>query len=486
MPDISADDFLGLTQEKEQAPPKNKSMFDQVSAFARSAGQGLYLGALDEIQAGIATPITSILRGQSPLKEYQRNLAIARNQLSNYKNNYPLESLVGEVAGSIPSGNALAKFGLKAIPAAASAAVQANPILGGAFAGGVGSSVYGFNEGGGGLESRIQNAGEQGITGALVGSALGQASKMFGMNPPSNTSKKIAEQSSAKYAAATEKGGIIKPERYNAFLNSLDDKVSKDPILSEMSITKSPVKGVIEDLSLKKGKPLTLDEAQIIDESLSDVVDAAMNNGMPTKASLKIKEIQENLRDLVLNAEEADVIGGSEGFQFLKEARDLWSQSRSMRDIEKIIENSLRTDNPAMSLKTGFRNLLNNPKRTRGLKENEIKAIKNAANTGAVTDVLRQLGSRLIGIGSAVTGGVGQTAGSIAGSALSRNAATTNQLEKARRIIDVIGNRGNDSALLNLYNPNIARSMGSAGSGAINNLQYQEPIVTVRPSDKYK
>lgn len=175
--------------------------------------------------------------------------------------------------------------------------------------------------------------------------------------------------------------------------------------------------------------------SQITNEFLSDSVADAKNINNIRKQISDQEKIIKNLEreNMIINKERLET--GKEGFEALKQGRQLWSRAAKLRDIEKIISRAEMTDNPATALKTGFRTLYHNPDRMRGYSADEKKLIKQAAESGIITDILRTFGSRLnpiISVGSG--GGLGATAATQAGSMASRGLATKLQLDKAQRL----------------------------------------------------
>jgi hypothetical protein len=127
------------------------------------------------------------------------------------------------------------------------------------------------------------------------------------------------------------------------------------------------------------------------------------------------------------------------GFDALKEGRMLWSKQAKLRDIERIITRAEMSDNPATTIKTGFRTLFNNANKVKYFNETEKKLIKKAATTGIITDSLRTIGSRLIPIGSIVAGGgLPSTMASTLTSTASRNLASKSQIAKAEKLAEAI------------------------------------------------
>lgn len=258
------------------------------------------------------------------------------------------------------------------------------------------------------------------------------------------TSEQIRKQASNSYKEADELGGILKPEVTNKFVDDLDKMLPQTEKGRVLQGGDNPVATVIERMKSFRDQPMTLQEAQELDELLADQI--TYDLGKMTKEGKKIFDIQTSLREALAGATDADTIGGRAGFDAWKKGQKLWSQSLKMRDIERIMERAEMMDVPATGIKTGFRTLATNPNRMRGFSKPEQEAIRKAAETGIATDLLKVFGSRLIPIaGSAAGYGAGGPLGSLATGAAtyglstaSRNAATKMQTSKAQKVADLV------------------------------------------------
>lgn len=270
--------------------------------------------------------------------------------------------------------------------------------------------------------------------------AIQQAASKF-TAPKSEDIRKLASKS---YQDADSAGGVLKPEFTNKFVDDLDKMLPQTEKGKILQGKDSPVATVIERMKSFRDQPMTLQEAQEIDELLADQI--TYDLGKMTKEGKKIFDIQTSLRETIDSAADTDIIGGRGGFEALKEGRKLWSKSLKLRDVERIMERAEMMDVPATGIKTGFRTLLSNPNRMRGFNAAEKEAIKKAAETGIVTDILRVAGSRLVPIASGAVGyGTGGPIGSMVSgglsygaSTLSRNGATAIQRTKAQKVADLI------------------------------------------------
>ena len=253
------------------------------------------------------------------------------------------------------------------------------------------------------------------------------------------TSDDIKNQAGKFYDLAEQKGGTIKSNLTDDFLDNLQKSVAPQTRAGKILTGDNEVTQSLSRLEELRGTSLTLKEAQDVDQILGGTITklAATDKA----AARKFGIIQDELRDIIEGADISDVTGGSEGFEALKEGRKLWARQSRLNEIERIIERADLTDNPATSLRSGFRTLVSNPKRIRGFSKTEQEMIRSAAKTGIVTDTLRVLGSRLIPIGSVATGGgLGAAAAAQVGATAARSAATRVQLRKASKLADSIAN----------------------------------------------
>lgn len=249
----------------------------------------------------------------------------------------------------------------------------------------------------------------KGVSAAQIAQRGGRAAKesvqRVATQAPVITSDDIGVLASNFYKRAEELGGNLTPQFTNDFIDSVEG-LAPQTEAGRILGGEDAFSKVVERVTQLRDQPLTLQAAQEVDELLGDAVDAALDQGRFTKQARKILQIQDTFREGIEKASEGAIIGGKEGFEALKEGRRLWGASRRLEDIERIIARAELTDNPATAIRTGFRNLVTNPKRIRGFKPKEIKMMKKAAKTGIVPEILRvTLGSRLVPIITAGSGG---------------------------------------------------------------------------------
>lgn len=221
---------------------------------------------------------------------------------------------------------------------------------------------------------------------------------------PAKTSQDFKDLASASYKAADEAGGVLTPDVTNGFIAKAKEVLPQTEAgkLVAGNSEVSDLVGRIEGLS---GQPLSLKAAQEIDEHLGDIGYSLTDaRGNLTKQGINVLKLQSALRDSISSATEANVVGGKAGFDALQQARGYWSKAMQLGDLERIATRAESMDNPLLSVRTGLRQIVNNPKRMRQFAPAVQDAIKEAAKSGFVGDMLRIASSKLLPIGAAAVG----------------------------------------------------------------------------------
>jgi hypothetical protein len=288
--------------------------------------------------------------------------------------------------------------------------------------------------------------------GGLIGGLLGGASTYrYGAAPVARglakpaidvpTADDIRSLANQKYQEAAQAGGVFSPKLSNKFLAEATKQFEAPSELAAKAAKPSEALKYIEDFGVFADKPMSLADAQYLDEYLGDAIDSFVDTttGKVSKQGQKLVSVQDTLRRTVLEAPESEIVGGRAGVDALAEGRQLWQRQAKLRDIEKIIARAELTQNPAQSLKTGFRNLLTNPNRIKGFSADEKELVRQAAESGRVGDLMQTFGSRLLPIINVASGGgVGGVLGTVAGSELARSGASGAQLARANRLVESV------------------------------------------------
>lgn len=463
--------------EAAEPSPKNQPRESFGRTVLEQGLQGATFGFADEITDRIGAGIASVATGQDFGELLQEARGLTEERFKRQFEQRPITSIASNLGGALVTGaaGAATKAGAGIGNLVRSGNI-ASRIGKGAAVGAASGAAFGSGTAKDG--ERADGAKSGAILGAatggvipIIGAAGSGINRVLGKKSPIPNADQLRKQASALYKQADEIGGVLKSEVTDSFLDSVQG-LRPQTKAGKLLQGDTPFTKIAQNLESLRGKKLSLAEAQEVDEFLGDAIDGLTEMGRLTKQGKKILDIQTAFRNQIEDAAEGMVEGGKAGFNALKEGRKLWSTSRKLADVERIIQRAELTDNPASSIKSGFRTLLNNPKRLKGYTKAEKKAIKKAAETGLATGALRILGSRLnsiIAIGSGA-GGLGGTAAISAGSAASRGAASAIQIGKAKNVANIVANQGrlqkqglitlNRPKSLTTTNPLIAATQG--------------------------
>lgn len=434
MPKERIKELISTKYPSEISGQKKVPRGNLLQEFNRYSGM-----AQGKVLEGLLTPVTLVgdVLNWGINKATGSNLGSASETVKNIIGAPQPETSGERIAGDVISAVSGVGSLMKAGKALASTAPKVSQFLAAApkqqLAAAAGSAVgagVSRETGGGELEQLVIGLGAGLGAGALASS-----------RNAAQTADQLRKQAGTMYKVAEEKGGVLKPEFADKFVDEIQ-KLKPQSAVAKQFVGDSDFTQAIERLSGIKGQRITLDAANELDKLFTqEISKPAYTNaiGKLTEEGKKIFEIQTVFRNMINSADESMIEGGKAGFESLKQARALWSKSRKLADVEAIIERAALTDNPASSIKSGFRTLASNPRRLKGYTKEEVRAIRKAAETGVITDTLRTVGSRLtsiISLGSG--GGVGQSAAAMAASTASRNAASAMQVKRAQSVADLI------------------------------------------------
>lgn len=361
------------------------------------------------------------------------------------------------------------------------------------------SALYGFANGDD-TASRISNAGvsagiasvasplvtaaSRNIVEPAIGRLVEGARSALGYPSAVNSSGFVAPSTSAEaraaaqadYALADQKGGTLAPQFTNKFIDEAQ-KVMPQTQAGKIVAGESPAAQLVGRLDALRDKPLSLQEAQEVDEALGDHIDSFVDKttGRLTKEGKKLFDIQTSFRNMLENPDPGDIVGGAEGLEAWKSGQQKWAQAARMGDIERIMNRAEMMDNPATSYRSGFRTLASNPNRMRGFSDDEKDLINRAAKASLPAEAMRTLGSRLLSIAGVSTGHPAVALGTQLGTAAARSAAGAMQASRAQDVIDAIANRRNPT-------PTMLPSSTSSFLAPIAGVEGENSL---RPSQKY-
>lgn len=394
-------------------PQTESGVFD---ALSRGRDSGLMFGWDDEIAAGMLSPIEAtkrFIQGQGfnlgdVYSELQKEFDTEKKQR---RENHPVASAIGEVAGGLASGGGLAKAGVTLAGKATSTA--------GRIAGGTGEGIaYGAVIGAGEAEQGERSKGA--LTGAAIGAitgGLGEGAvtaltrrKVLKETIPQLADLKAASQSLYRDA---KNANVALKQPY--FANVIGRMKAAAGRVNEKLHPKST--GVLEVLEKEIGRTPSLQE---VDE-VRRIVAGARKTAEPDDARLLGKMLKTLDRSLDNIPTGASTGNAADGIKYWREAQALWAKQAKTEIIEDIME---KARNQATGFENGmrvqFRQLANNKKRFSQFSEEERSAIKRIVRGGPIENALRAVGwlSPTGVFGALTTGAVGTSTGILPGAAM--------------------------------------------------------------------
>lgn len=403
-------DVLAFAQQQMAAAPGAGDEQSYASGLLDSATQGLSFGFGDELTAAEAavlgrTPEGGFFDYSQPIGErYDRALAAERGQQEQFRETNPVSSVAAEVAGAVPT----AMLPLGALGRAAQGASLPTRVAAGSAIGAGQGGVYGFGSGEGGFQERAQDA----LVGAGIGGGIGAAAPAVGgavraaargvggrravneianFAPDTDHLRMAADRA---YARAKQAGATLKPEPVRQMVQSLTEEMTEKGFHPRLH-PKAAV--ALEELAKAVDTPETAPAFTTLRRFASN----AAGSIDPDERRIG-KMLVERLDDFMADLTPDQVARGDATnlARDLREARDLWSRMRKSEMIDTAFE---RAGNQASGIENGlriqFRQILNNPRKMRGLTEDEIAAMRKVVQGDFTTNTLRRLG-RLMSLGS--------------------------------------------------------------------------------------
>lgn len=258
--------------------------------------------------------------------------------------------------------------------------------------------------------------------------------------------------SAAKYQEMRDAGATLNRSGINAVTYNIGKDLSDSGIMNPTR--HGDTLSVIDDMNADAAKgSMDLEKLDQYRQELLDVVrDNTSKMDGPNSDAMKANVAINALDNAVDSLDASHLSSGTPAaVDALNQARDLYSAKSRLSALQRIQDNAAMTDNPATSIKNGYRTLAKqvniNP---RGWTSEEVSAINRAAKTGIVTGALKIGGNRLLsgvvgGVGGASGGGIkGALLGASAAEALAyplRAAATALQARRANAVADLVANR---------------------------------------------
>lgn len=273
------------------------------------------------------------------------------------------------------------------------------------------------------------------------------------------------------YRQASDAGGELTPQFTNDFLDEAG-KLAPQTAAGKIVRGDTPLTSLLDRMQGLRDQPISLQSAQEIDEGLGNLIDTEYGVKGLSKEGKQILDLQTKFREKIAGASPADTTGDMQGFNALKDARGAYSQAMKMSDLERIQQRADLMENPSTGIRSGIRTLLSSKPKSRGYTDEEITALKNAAERGGIGSTLQILGSRLIPIAAAAAG---HLPGAVASHGLSsgmRAGASALQGRRLQGAMNVLGAR-----VPGAYTPSpwLGAARSAIGNAARQGLPYSAP-----------
>lgn len=398
---------------------------EKAATWLNMGGEAMTLGGVgDEAAAGVDAALG---RGS-----YDDRLQHYRANEKQMWQDHPVASFASQIAPAMLPGAGAA--GLISKVPTVPRKMAAGGILGGAAGG-----AYGFMEGEGGKDNRLQSARDNagiaagvgaavpgiaaGVRGMRNAHALNKAAKKAAKGAP--TTDELRAAGSALYDEVDNLGVQIKPEAFDkargGILDQLRGNTGFDELPGPGSLTpqSSRTMQIMDEASARMAQePTAALPFKAVDQMRRQAGAAAGNVSNKTDQRAGA-EIISGLDDFVARLDKDDVLAGDVDKlpELISKARDTWTRMSKSQKLDDAIEAS---DNylsgPGTGLKYQFKRILQNKKLSRGFSQAEKRVMKRVVNGTIPEQVLRTMGSGLTQIGGAL--GAGMAVNPLAGAAV--------------------------------------------------------------------
>lgn len=403
-----------IKQMQADAQPKT-GMYENVRNTLTDANegikQGLFLGAGDEIMAGLMTPIemgAQAIRGDdvSMSGAYNTNLGRERDALHTAQERSPIASAVGNIAGGVMTAGGLQKGGVSLMNAAKPtvASMAGRGALEGAAYGG----VQGFNAGEGGVKNRLKEAAWGAGIGGATGGAIGAVGGKFAQrsaNKTVSTIENIKANKDLAYIAVDRSGFKYTPDEVDDLIRGLNI-VSNENKINQISEIRHPfANSILKEINKFRGQQLTLSDVDKIRQAVSSEV---VKSGTPAEQRIGMRMI--NSID--------DFINSKPGNELINKARALNTKlskaetlGLQMSKAQRRASGSGSGGNIENATRQKVTQLLENPKMSKGFSKAEMDAMDALIAGGTMQNFLRKVGKLSpdgngLGLWSLLFGGV--------------------------------------------------------------------------------
>lgn len=350
-------------------------------AISDAITQGATFGFADEIAAGLASPVRSLLTGEDLPTAYGQQLDDIRGIEAATAAEAPIASTAGNIAGAVGTGIGLARGGVSLMNGARPTALSMG--MRGAAEGAIYGGLHGFGAGET-MDDRIEQAASGAAWGAGLGGALGAGSGALANRAAQRATPSIDDlrgEAGALYQQAQQSGANFSRDS----VRTIADDITARAMSDGLDATLHPgATAAVRRLQEAAQQGMTPQQAQTMRRVLSA---AARDPNNPDQARIA-RNMIEMFDDFVETS-----------LPQLGPANQLYSRARKAETIEDIFTRArdqlganYNNAGYVTALRQQFRSLLNNKRQIRGFSEAERGAIRDFVRGGPVENVLRMIG----------------------------------------------------------------------------------------------
>lgn len=218
---------------------------------------------------------------------------------------------------------------------------------------------------------------------ALAGGVAAAGRNVPRRQPPTPTVEDLTTEARTLYQQADQAGIVVPAQRFDRVAQNVEmaaGRINRD--------LRPNTAGIVDDITALRGRDISLQE---LDE-LRQVVGQSMNRAQPqdVRTLERIRNVIDGFAD---NARPADITGDVRGFEYIRQARAIWSRRAKTEALNEVVE---RARNQATGFENGLviqmRSLANNRNRMRSFSREEQAMIRQVVRRGSVHGILRAVG----------------------------------------------------------------------------------------------